>query len=486
MTDEQKQLIVKAARQLNKSEYGATAVKVELEGRLRRGSPGEHRQRCRTCQGDEFIDCVACEGSGEVADGDEFTLCDPCEGDGRLRCPRECDGYEEIDTEGMINRNWQEDTVCQDFILEFLSQFGLAKRIGRSAANNIEAGRRMAIRGEWMPDGPLRFCYFHYDQSVDSECTMTLMITNPEDVLLLPRLIESWNALGVAVGNGVGIDNAGMHMALLNDPDGLYDENAYRNDDTAVRYRNFKKAMSMMMPALYFLGATGDETRSTHFREPRVATEKYSAIHYVGTTLEFRVFDTCYDNPDQILDNFVVMRNCMRYWTKTYTNTGMKKLCSQLNFGVNGNMRTDRFYVSSKHIEVLNAGLAKLKPCYRTIKEIKDQRNFKLNIGVFTARETKARKEAEIAYKEYEDRHEWKMTEMYYDWTRRYLTEQRQLTPAGQMLAAKREELESEAQKKARLIVEQEKATKKSLKKFVDERIQQTLNHHQGDFTLTA
>lgn len=489
MTDEQKQLVVKVAEQLKKSEYRPTAVKIELEGRLNRDREyDDSREICSTCEGNGYIVCDNCDNSGWIGfnpaiHNDSDRMCESgcgCDGYDRAPCPTcessgtrlclDCDGgYQESEE----SRDWSSNTVCQDFILEYLSQFGLGKRI-RTPLDRRTAERRTVRHRNYSPKGALRFCHFYHDPSVDSECTMTLMLKKPEDVLLLPKLIEAFNALGEAVGSGVDTTNAGMHISLIKDANGYYDEHAERTAVDIRRFRNFKRSMALLMPALYFLGATGEKTRSLYFRQPRIDDyEKHSAIYYIGTTVEFRVFDPCYDNPEQVLDNFVVMANAMQYWASTYKDPRLDKAIKarSIRFGHDDSDRTDRFFSTVKHIDLLNAGLRKLKPSYRTIRELKKQRGFKTTKGTFAAKERELRRQAELSYLEYSDRFDWKMRELYHHHLSNMLAYKRAAAKPTDMLEPHSDKIEKEVKAEVVEIMEKEKKKKKTLAQHIEETI---------------
>lgn len=173
-------------------------VKVELEAQLGRpydnSDEGEY-VTCGECDGDGHHHCDTCDGEGYTEieltrpDGStseltEEVTCDDCYGDGHIDCS-ECEGsgevYEEYDSEcefGSVQ-------VCEDFIMEQLST---------EAKEALLYGR------------------FYNDGSVDSEYTFTIPV---EKVNVLPEFINSFNKLAEAVGNGMDVDGAGMHIAVL-------------------------------------------------------------------------------------------------------------------------------------------------------------------------------------------------------------------------------------------------------------------------------
>jgi hypothetical protein len=172
--------------------------------------------------------------------------------------------------------------------------------------------------------------------------------------------------------------------------------------------------MQLLLPALYFLSAHSDTTRGLAMREPRIGCtennhghEKFSAVNYTHGAIEFRVFDTCYDQPEAILDNVVVMANCMRYWRRGYMPSGLEAIVPRLSFGTNSDYTLERLYTTTEHIDVLNAGLRKLKPSYYTITELKQQRKFAVSRSGYQHRVDELRKEIEASYAEYKQRWEW-------------------------------------------------------------------------------
>jgi hypothetical protein len=427
------------------SQYGITGVKIELEGVLRRQS-GRRRPACTN------EDC----SNGDVYndDIDEYE-----------RCPT-CHGMPDLDSE-----QWSNDSFCGQWLLRYLSQYDLAEK----------------VEHQWKVKHPLVYLKFYTDPSVDSEVTATLSLKESENIFLLPKLLEAWNALGEAVGNGISTENAGMHMALLNHPDCYYSRGRDLSNRDAGRYNNFRKSMNLLMPALFFLGTGGDTTREMHFRMPRVSVDKYSAIHVSGDSLEFRVFDPCYDDPDQLLDNFVVMRNCTRFWRTNYMSPRLDKIASSIKFGNDKGDKLTRFYTSYNHIDILNAGLRKLKPAYRSIQELKTQRKFTVSRHEIRKGFKDAAHKAKIAYQEYEDRFNWSLMVKRSQY-KAQLLEQRQynLTPV-ELHNINTESVEAEIEAEVTNIIERDRSSKKSMERYVTEQLDiLTNNLNQGGTTLTA
>lgn len=401
-------VILQAVKALKTSEFKATGIKVELEAQFNRGNEG-----CGDCDGSGFFDCGECDGRGTfgcrgcdssgIQDCEQNGCtepaplheheCDDCNGGGEVGCDycedgrRDC-GYCDGESNG------DESIIhCYNFLMEKLSHHNLAEQVD----------------GAWKPKHPLVFAKFYNDGSVDSELTFTLSLDKAENIFLLPKFIDAWKQLAVELDcEEIDVEGSGMHMALINDPNCVYNRHAGIPTAQIRRYENFKKSMSLLLPTLYFLGASNENSRGLSYRRPQIRREeKYSAIFYVGGTLEFRLFDTCYDNPAQILDNVVVMSKCMRYWTSKYKPSGVNKQLRELRFGLDGGRKLERLYQTVEHIDVLNVGLAKLKPDYYTVRELKEQRKFKTTKRTVQTMVNKKRKEAEVGYQEYKERFEW-------------------------------------------------------------------------------
>ena len=298
-----------------------------------------------------------------------------------------------VELEANIDRNWDLDE-CHEYMMERLEELGLSD--GRN--------RR----------GALVYALTYNDGSVNTEFTFTLMLTKTKDIFLLPKIIEIWNDMCQEAGGNVNVEGAGMHMAWLSDPKGYYP--GVITAASAKRFVYFQRAMTLMLPALYFLATHNETSRRLGQRFPIVKMsnaahghDKFNAITYKGGALEFRVFDTCYDQPEAILDNVVVMSNAMKYWTNKYNDPGLSKIANNVPFGNDESRRLERFYVCVEHLDLLHAGLEKLKPDYLTIDELKTERNFTITRPSFINAEAEIAERARAEYAEYEERFRWRM-----------------------------------------------------------------------------
>jgi hypothetical protein len=261
---------------------------------------------CSDCS-DGTIYCEDCNGNGERScdecTEEGYNICTNCE-DGwtedengaEVRCVDECDdgtfNCEECDSEGMVTCDtcsegridcdncrstgqtpaWGYDSVCHDYILEKLVPLGLAKP--------IEEGERYDHSNKFKPTGALVFSKFYNDMSVDSEWTFTLGVNEPEAMMLLPRMLEIFKELGEAIGGQFDTAGAGMHMAFLHGENALYPVPVPSGHAQHTRYGNFKKSMSLLMPALFFLGSSSEISRPLRFRQPGVISSREGGGKY--------------------------------------------------------------------------------------------------------------------------------------------------------------------------------------------------------------
>lgn len=492
-----------AVNRLKNGEFKATAIKVELEAQLGRSSDDDENcgycdegsNRCEYCDSDYEVSCSECDGDGQVSnpehtetnDEPETMDCSECDGTGSVPC-NECDeGY---NTCSECDGNWEgeggsfeSETVCHDFILERLVKHGLAEL--------IPEGESYSYANKYRPVLPLVFSKFYNDGSVDSEHTFTLILDDPTIVNKLPIFLEIFKELADAVGNRFETKGAGMHIALLNSPKGFYCADSYSRLHTVntqpLEFNNFSRSMSMLLPALFFLGSANEVSRGLRFREPRVAEcgfngSKYHAINYGHGALEFRLFETCYDKPEVILDYVVVIANAMKYWRAKYKKFVMKGITS-IKFGNDKDNTLNRFYTERNHIEVLNGGLRILKPAYYTIADVKKQRNFYITKATISSSEKKRAKEVELEYKEYEQRFAWTME----------IKKHQHMTRLVESIAYTPNETQEERLKKVRALhrknkkwLTEELKYKKDAMTYVKNRIEELAHDNGGRYTLES
>lgn len=328
-----------------------TGVKLEMEAHFNR--PHSSGGSCDICEGSGYEYCDSCD-SGDVehehyeCDDDcdiSYETCGNCDGEYQNVCGY-CDGAGESDPE---NRQWADTEVCQQYIVD---------QLPKSAKDAI------------------KYIRFYRDGSVDSECTVTVPIDKAH---LLVHFLQAWTKLGEAIGNGMEIEKAGMHISILNDPTCYYTPGADLNRLNPEYVANFKEAMLPLLPALYFLASPSQQSRGLSYRTPRIDSRKggvYPAIcTHDNTIFEYRIFETCYDNPLMLVDFLIVIANTLKFYSPDRVNTTMKIG----NLGIKEGRGLDRFYYTPKHLLALDKGLVWLKPDYKSIAQLKLERDFKVD-----------------------------------------------------------------------------------------------------------
>lgn len=361
MTKIQRSELQKALSDMKNGHHKTTAVKLEMEAQFNRTNTRRNGE-CGDCDGRGYQYCDCCdEGSNEHEHGDwcedehgnhcdeDYDTCGECNGNWRSECDT-CNGSGYLENHGDDSYDWSDPTVCQDWLLA-----------------HVPARARKAVK----------FIRFYFDGTVDSECTVTVLIEYA-DVLL--HFIDAWNALAEAIGNGMNTRRAGMHISLLNDPECRYacaDANNTLNRDYV---HNFREAMTPLLPALYFLASANSESRELGYRRPYIGPNKHGGDPYPAicthddTMFEFRVFEVCYDKPLMLIDFLIVMSKALNFYGPTPVDTSLKlgELAWRDGRGI------ERFYFTVKHLTALEKGLKWLKPDYKTIDQLKAERGFSI------------------------------------------------------------------------------------------------------------
>jgi hypothetical protein len=361
LTPQKREAFLDAIRRMKAK--GATGLKIELEADMGRD--------------DDNLDCCS------------ESTCESCKGN----------GYR-------ISDEYQGAAGCLAYILAEVGITGIG--------NNIDSyGDEARIHNAtpW-----LRYAKFYNDGSVDSEMTFTIKLDNEADALRILNITQAFKSIEKFVGHTMNVSGAGMHMAVLFTEDAEYPSSYEGISNTSTAVRNFTKSMTELLPALYFLGASGKNwTRPMSYREPRVSapgvgntnSSKYSAIHFTGGAIEFRVFDTCYDNILQLVDNTIVMANSLRFLDRVYKPTKAQKLAAGgYRFGNDQDRTLDRLYGDVKLLDMMTLGIKDLKPDYYTLTELKKQHGFTLNKTKMNNRKKQALIDAELAYEEYAERYD--------------------------------------------------------------------------------
>lgn len=343
-------------------------IKVELEGDLRRPRGSSESQPCTECTGRGQSQCEGCHGDGiRMMAGGAYQDCGSCNADGRILCST-CMGSGRVSA-GQFNS----DSYCKNYLLAHIS----------------EEAKKSII-----------YSKFYRDGSVDSEYTFTLKIEHVEYVL---EVIKAWNELAQAINpkNPIGgnVKGAGMHIAAM--PTGRYP--CPTNSLPKSKVENFRKQVTKLLPALYFLASANHQCRSFRYRYPRVSTtDKYSAIYARGySCFEYRVFETCYKNPEIFLDYVQVIAQTLKYYIDPKLT--VKPIGLPFAF-VNKNNTIGEMFTTTKQLQALNAHIKHLKPGDKSFTKLKEERGLQgRTIQMLKQKEKKLNSRFKSDYKRYKE-----------------------------------------------------------------------------------
>lgn len=349
---------------------GFSHIKLELEAELNRDD-GERYVDCDDCD-DGRITCDSCDGEGARLESEQIGVrmrehwveCYSCDGEGDHVCDY-CDGSGQV----YGGAEWDDDT-CDSFIRDHVST---------EAAMALTYGK------------------FYNDGSVDSEYTFTLPVAQAQ---YLPEFIKAFKALADEIGNGMDTDGAGMHVAIIpTEMNGRY-PSTHRLDSVSVA--NFTTQMNKLLPALFFTASPNGFSRGLGYRNPRVAPhDKYSAIYTQGgTCFEYRVFETCYNNPEAIFEYMEVIANSLKFLNPENT---VESLRMQFSFP-DDNRDLARFFDTPEQMRVLTRTIKHLKPSTKSFKKMKAERGIKHNIGTLQVAAKRRVNQLKLDYAEVERR----------------------------------------------------------------------------------
>lgn len=296
--------------------------------------------------------------------------------------------FVKVELEAQINRNrsvW-DDSRCAEYILDNISQ----------------KARSCLVFGK-----------FYVDGSVDSEYTFTVPLDNVYEVL---EYIKAFKKLAQEAGTGMSVKGAGMHIAILTNPDGVYPED---NGFDQVYAKNFAYSMTKLIPALFFLGSSNAISRGLNYRPPKIdIDDKYAAITGHAGVFEYRVFETCYNKPEAFLDFFCVIAKSLQFFSPTKVTLPFFDTIGKLLIPDNG-YHLSRFYFTANHLKALDLGLAILKPDHKTIEQLKKERNFQVTEDKIVEEDQKLERELnlefEIVQRQFKDKLE-KRKQQLSDW----------------------------------------------------------------------
>lgn len=384
-----------------------------------------------------------------------------------------------VELEANLDRHEDVDDVHRA-ILERLEPLGLSER-------TMDAYGTVYLKIK----KPLVYALVYNDGSVDTELTFTLLLNKSTNILLLPKIIQIFKDVCEESGNCFDTDNAGMHVALINSASGKYPSIPKPYD--AARFKNFRKSMIRLLPALYFLGSWNETSRDLRFREPKIErTEgstqgryapgdpKYSAVAYRHGAVEFRLFETCYERPEVILDDVVVMSNAMQFWTRAYTRNHLRKVKGDVNFGVNAGNKLERLFLTAQHIDLLHDGLNILKPSYYTLNELKKQRKFTVTKKSINSKLRECRLNAIRNYMEYENQFKWRLVLEEQSYIRREI----QAYAEGLKTGKEPTEVLEAAKAQATEFVKLNGPKKTDQKKYVEDEVARTIPNKGGRWSL--
>lgn len=325
---------------------GFTHIKLELEAELARNDTDN----------DRTAECENCEGSGVVelqdAMGNYYSdiECAVCYGEGEIESE---EGY-----------NWRSEEDCEQFIRD-----------------NITVDTSNVIN----------YMNFYNDGSVDSELTFTLPVDKPEAAM---DVIRVFKLLADEIGNGMDVDGAGMHISVLTS--GQYPS---REELPQANIRNFKNEVSKLLPALFIAATSGGFTRELGYRYPRIDSyEKYSAIYtHNDTCLEYRLFETCYQRPEALLEYLGTIAKTLEY----YTDTDKKVASMGSEYHIYDDEGLSGFTKTPEQVRILKKQFTLVKPEGYTIKQLMNARGVDLRVEKATERYKERIDMLRKAYKEH-------------------------------------------------------------------------------------
>lgn len=330
---------------------GFSHIKFELEANIGR----DGGQECYDCEGTGHRDCDECEGSGAICqtetvgqiEVENHYECEECYGEGRNDC-NNCEGSGE-------HGAYMDEDDCQRFLLNYV------ERVKPEALEHLD------------------YKSFYEDGSVDSEFTYTHHIDYLEDFKVW---CDAFKALADNIGGELDVSGAGMHITLLQSGD-------YENQP-ALDYggmRNFRREVTKLLPALYFVASAGHQSRGLGYRRPQISNDdKYSAIYTHGDTcIEYRLFETCYDNPTVVDEYIQAIANTLKFYTEP--NRQVKQIGTE--FGFSEGYELARFYNTPEQLRILNASIKEIQPKGKSLRQMKIQRGVHYTIKGLAIEEKK-------------------------------------------------------------------------------------------------
>ena len=473
--EEKREVQLDAVRELK--EKGVTGIKLELEGTMQRRNITIQYDQCSDCNGEGNTQCNDCNGLGWQIDSEGYETddeCESCESRGNYNCTH-CSGQGRIARNGQID--WSSDTATFRWFIN---------KLGEKVDQTPDLTRSENYDRDVFPW--MSFAKLYYDGSVDTEVTFTVRLDNEENIFLIPKVIEVYKEMAETIGQGLDVRGAGMHTALIFDEDCRY-PNPDSFPYSVTQMENFKKSLTQLLPAFYFLATATSRSRAIgSYRPPIVGgSGKQTAIGYNGGAIEFRIFDTCYERPEATLDNIVVLKNVMKYMSSRYKNPGVAKEVgiSSISFGNDDNQKLSRLYMTADQIGILYAGLPKLMPEYYTIEQLCEQREFKRTLGDVGVIERENREQVEAEYAEYLERFEWQVKAREHELKSRIMRDVVERMSSEELKKSSPTQIDSIVKDRINNDLTEFKRRKQSASKYINDRLVSLEQAGRGRYTLS-
>lgn len=281
-----------------------------------------------------------------------------------------------LELEGQLARHgrFSEPDDCEDWMWEKLSDH--AKRV-------------------------INYKKFYYDGSVDSELTFTFPV---EEIAVAVEVINVWNQLVEANGNGCDVNGAGMHFSVLTT--GRYPCSTRLPE---ANLRNYMTEVTKLLPALFLGAMSGNFTRALGYRYPRVSmSDKYSAIYIKnGTSIEYRLFETCYQRPEAVYEYLGVIARTLEY----FTDVDKKVIASNQTYEILEAKGIEGYIALPDQIRILKKQIKHIVPEGMTAREFLEARGIKLLVKAAVEGQSGRVKKLSMAYDEHKKAHDKVMKE---------------------------------------------------------------------------
>lgn len=256
--------------------------------------------------------------------------CYECDGSGTTEYQDDEGDYQEIDCEYCNGTGEREGELDYDDLTNYITN-----TISEQARDQMTYG------------------HAYNDGSVDTEYTFT---TTLEGVKYVPEIMRAFQDYCENEGGDFSIDNAGFHIAVLTE--GTYPCSEYLNQEYL---ENFKREVTRLIPALYHEATSNTKTRSLEYRPARISSNKYSCIAIHNGSMEYRLFDPCFDKPEQVFEYVKVIANTLKYYSKRKLKKNLYEKF-EVNTNLNGENNLGVLYKTPENIKALQNTLKYVNP----------------------------------------------------------------------------------------------------------------------------